>query len=203
MTSDDSRCDAGAAKATAGCDDPWQKAVRINNGSTRTSRTKNFTVAFAAANEVAATCPAIAPSTAVLAAAMCRAVGIPSRVVIGLVYVKRAAASAYHMWDEVYVNHRWVAIDPSWNQVDRRRRSHQALRLEPGRRRPFEAFLPIFRVMGGNARSIEPDRVRVDCERVLPFLHIAGPSRCCSAACCRTNSLGHSCRLACRIVDCD
>ena len=77
---------------------------------------KNFSIAFAAANEVADNLSGDCTEHSVLAAAMCRAVGIPSRVVIGLVYVKKETGFGFHMWVEVYVNQRWVAIDPTWKQ---------------------------------------------------------------------------------------
>ena len=48
---------------------------------------------------------------------MCRAVGVPARVIVGLVYVEDQGAFGYHMWNEVYVNRRWVAIDATSNQA--------------------------------------------------------------------------------------
>src|SRR5436190_11930904 len=55
-----------------------------------------------------------------LAAAMCRAAGVPSRVAIGLVYVDRPpprqAFFGFHMWTEVYVRGAWVAIDATLGQ---------------------------------------------------------------------------------------
>ena len=79
---------------------------------------------------------------------MCRAAGIPSRVVIGLVYVKQQTGFGFHMWDEVYVNQRWVAIDPTWKQVDRRRGHIKISESSLDGVAPFEAFSPILRVMG-------------------------------------------------------
>ena len=92
-----------------------------------------------------------------LAAAMCRAVGIPSRVVIGLVYVKKQSGFGFHMWNEVYVNQRWVAIDPAWNESTGRRRSHQDRRLEPGRRRSFRGSLAD--TSGHGEDGDRPDRI--------------------------------------------
>ena len=48
---------------------------------------------------------------AVLLAALCRARGIPARVAIGLVYVSAAQGFAYHMWNEVWVDGRWMPLD--------------------------------------------------------------------------------------------
>jgi transglutaminase-like putative cysteine protease len=50
----------------------------------------------------------------VLAAGMCRALGIPSRTALGLVYApdkNDRPFLAYHMWFEVFVDDRWVALD--------------------------------------------------------------------------------------------
>jgi hypothetical protein len=51
----------------------------------------------------------------VLAAAMCRAVGVPSKTAIGLVYVNKGGKPmmGFHMWTEVWINGEWIAIDPT------------------------------------------------------------------------------------------
>jgi transglutaminase-like putative cysteine protease len=48
-----------------------------------------------------------------LAAAMCRAVGVPSRTALGLVYAESEGKPylAYHMWFEVYADGRWIPLD--------------------------------------------------------------------------------------------
>jgi transglutaminase-like putative cysteine protease len=49
-----------------------------------------------------------------LAAGMCRAVGVPSRTALGLVYAPDRSGKpflAYHMWFEVYADGHWVALD--------------------------------------------------------------------------------------------
>jgi hypothetical protein len=50
---------------------------------------------------------------AVLMAALCRAAGIPARVVAGLVYVR--GRFYYHAWNELYLND-WVPVDATLNQ---------------------------------------------------------------------------------------
>jgi transglutaminase-like putative cysteine protease len=47
--------------------------------------------------------------------ALSRAVGIPSRAAVGLMYGD--GMFAYHMWPEVFVGE-WVALDPKWPAVD-------------------------------------------------------------------------------------
>jgi hypothetical protein len=52
---------------------------------------------------------------AVLYAALARAVGLPARVVAGVVYAD--GAFLYHAWDEVWLGERWVTVDPTFNQL--------------------------------------------------------------------------------------
>ena len=46
-------------------------------------------------------------------AALGRAIGLPTRVAAGLVYMD--GAFLYHAWDEVWLG-RWVSIDPALHQ---------------------------------------------------------------------------------------
>lgn len=50
---------------------------------------------------------------AILYAALCRAVGIPCRIAVGLVCLDRAFY--YHAWNEVYLG-RWIPVDPTFGQ---------------------------------------------------------------------------------------
>ena len=52
-----------------------------------------------------------------LFAALARAVGIPTRIVNGLVYSKEYAGFLYHTWPEVYVGE-WRALDPTFGQSE-------------------------------------------------------------------------------------
>ena len=52
---------------------------------------------------------------AALAVALLRAIGIPSRVEVGLVYVN--GAFYYHAWVGVYLGGKWISTDPTFNQV--------------------------------------------------------------------------------------
>ncbi|HKI19182.1 MAG TPA: transglutaminase-like domain-containing protein, partial [Isosphaeraceae bacterium] len=119
---------------------------------------KSFSVAFASAGEVARNRAGDCTEHAVLAAAMYRAAGIPSRVVVGLIYVESREGFGYHMWNEVFINGRWVALDSSWNQseVDAVHIKLSDTSLEGVS--PFEAFLPVARVMG--KVEIEPIEIR-------------------------------------------
>jgi hypothetical protein len=158
VTCQDSRVRSLAQRAAKGAADPWEKAVRINQWVFQNVKDKNFKVAFAAASEVARNFSGDCTEHAVLAAAMCRAAGIPSRVVIGLIYVEKNDSFGYHMWNEVYINNRWVALDPSWDQsaVDATHIKLSDSSLNGVS--PFDAFVPLLQVMG--KLEIEPLELR-------------------------------------------
>ncbi len=158
ITSDDGRVRSLAQRATRGVVDPWAKVQRINHWVIQNIQEKNFGVGFAAASEVARNLRGDCSEHAVLMAAMCRASGIPARVVVGLVYVEKQRGFGYHMWDEVYINQRWVAVDPSWDQttVDAAHIKLSESSLEGVA--PFESFLPILKVAG--KLQIEPLELR-------------------------------------------
>ena len=80
-------------------------------------------VAFATAAEVAKNLEGDCSEHGVLLAALCRAAGIPSRVVGGLVYAEELkvpgaeerGAFGFHMWTEVWIGE-WVALDATLGQ---------------------------------------------------------------------------------------
>ncbi len=158
VTSDDARVQRLAQQVTRGVVDPWEKATRINQWVFQNVKNKNFKVAFAAAAEVARNLSGDCTEHSLLAAAMCRAAGIPARVVVGLIYVDKLEGFGYHMWHEVFVNHRWVALDATWDQSDVDAVHIKLSDTSLDGVAPFEAFLPLVRVMG--KLSIEPIELR-------------------------------------------
>jgi transglutaminase-like putative cysteine protease len=49
---------------------------------------------------------------------LARAVGVPARQVVGLLYLgDDARAFGLHEWCEVVLDGRWVAVDPTWNEM--------------------------------------------------------------------------------------
>jgi hypothetical protein len=158
INSDDVRVRSLAQRATRGLIDPWEKATAINKWVFENIRDKNFKIAFATAAEVARNLSGDCTEHSVLAASMCRAVGVPSRVAVGLIYVDSDVGFGFHMWVEVLVNNRWVAIDPSWNQT-----TVDAVHIKVSETSldgvaPFEAFLPVAAVIG--RLSIESIEIR-------------------------------------------
>lgn len=54
---------------------------------------------------------------AYLYTALARAMGIPTRVINGLVYTDAQQAFLYHSWTESYVDGAWRAVDPTFSQI--------------------------------------------------------------------------------------
>jgi len=76
---------------------------------------KNLSVGYASAAEVAQSREGDCTEHAVLVAALCRAVGIPARVTVGLVYVDSFGGQENifgpHAWAEVNINSKWYGLD--------------------------------------------------------------------------------------------
>ena len=76
---------------------------------------KDLSVGYASASEVAQTRQGDCSEHAVFATAMCRAVGIPARIVCGIVYadsfLSKQSIFGGHMWTEVYIGDTWVGLD--------------------------------------------------------------------------------------------
>lgn len=104
---------------TAGDEDKAERAETLRRFVHRYIRSKDLSVGFASAAEVARTRQGDCTEHAVLLAAMLRADGIPSRVVSGLIYAPSFAGEsdifAYHMWSQAYLEvdgkPRWVDLD--------------------------------------------------------------------------------------------
>ena len=148
ITSDDPRVVALARRAVGATADPWAKAQAITKWVATNLKDKNFETTFAPADEVARTLAGDCTEHGVLTAAMCRAEGIPARVATGLVYATHLGGFGFHMWNEVYVNRRWVAIDSTFDQtqVDSVHIKLSDSSLDGVA--PFETFLAVSRVFG-------------------------------------------------------
>ena len=78
-------------------------------------RHKNLSVGYATAVEVAESKEGDCTEHAVLTAALCRAQGIPARIVIGLAY-----ADSFYNMDDLFVPHAWVQVfcNTKWYSID-------------------------------------------------------------------------------------
>jgi transglutaminase-like putative cysteine protease len=103
---------AAAAKCVRTSDgDTWRGATQIEQFVNGHIENKGFGTAFGSATEVLSSRAGDCSEHAVLMAAMTRAVGIPSKLVSGLVY--HEGGFAYHMWVEVWTGGGWYALDPT------------------------------------------------------------------------------------------
>jgi hypothetical protein len=115
LESDRKEIAALCRRALGGTKDAGKAIKQIESFVSGYITAKNLAVGYASAAEVAASREGDCSEHAVLAAAMCRSVGIPARVVCGLVYVDnfvgRKNIFGGHAWAEAYVGGKWVGID--------------------------------------------------------------------------------------------
>lgn len=113
LDSDDATVRGLANLAVGQETDPWKKAVRIEQFVNKKMKVSSE-VGFATAAQVARSLTGDCRQHAMLAAAMCRAVGVPSRTALGLVYVDQtqSAILGFHMWLEVNIDGQWRGLDP-------------------------------------------------------------------------------------------
>ncbi|MFK7740304.1 MAG: transglutaminase family protein [Planctomycetota bacterium] len=89
--------------------DAWAAAQKIESWVFEHITNKNFGVGMASALEVCRDREGDCSEHAMLLAAMCRAVGIPARVAMGVVYL--GGIWGGHAWNEVYVDGQWYPLD--------------------------------------------------------------------------------------------
>lgn len=115
VPSSDPRIREVAAAATAGAASATEQAQAIVSWLQRNVRQEPAD-SFSAL-DVLETRRAECQGHALLYAAMARALGIPTRVVNGLVYSAELGGFAYHAWAESVLDGQWVAIDPTFGQL--------------------------------------------------------------------------------------
>ncbi len=109
IQSDDPMIQKAAADAVGEEKDAWKAAQAIERWVFQNLTKKGMGVGFASASEVCKNREGDCTEHAVLAAALCRAAGIPSRVVMGLEYLQGIWGG--HAWTEAFVAGHWHAID--------------------------------------------------------------------------------------------
>ena len=127
VQSDDPRIRSLAAQAVGSIDENAQASVvadRIEVFVRNYITHKNLSVGYASAVEVAASRTGDCTEHAVLAAALCRAVGLPARVAMGLAYVDQFGGESDvfvpHAWVEVYIGGVWRGLDSALTGYDAR-----------------------------------------------------------------------------------
>jgi transglutaminase-like putative cysteine protease len=148
VQSDDSAIIEMAAEAAGEAAEPWKVATALERYVNQAIREVNFAQALATAADVAQTKEGDCTEHAVLLAALARARGIPARAAIGLVYVEAKQELGFHMWNELYLDGRWVPFDGTLGRGGigggHLKLSHSSLSGSEG----FSAFLPVAQVMG-------------------------------------------------------
>ncbi len=111
LQTDDFRVKKHASDATGARADPAQIARQMERYVLRVLKKKNYSTALASAAEVAKNLEGDCTEHAVLLAAMLRVKNIPSRLVVGLVYIERQQALGGHMWTEAFIDGNWIPLD--------------------------------------------------------------------------------------------
>lgn len=137
-----------AREAVAAESEPARRAAKLERYVQQAVKEKNFSSAFSSAAEVAKTRQGDCTEHAVLLAALARALEIPSRVAIGLVYVRPAQAFGFHMWTEVYVDGDWRGLDGTLGQGGTTAGHIKLLDTTLAGDSPYAAFLPVAQVLG-------------------------------------------------------
>jgi len=111
-----------ARKAIGDAKDAATAAARIEKFVRKYIKTKNLSVGYATAVEVAQSREGDCTEHAVLSASLCRAVGIPAQVVIGLAYVNGFAEHRNvfgpHAWNRAFIGGKWVGLDSALKEFN-------------------------------------------------------------------------------------
>jgi len=112
-----------ARSAAGDTKDAGQAVRRIEAFVAEYIENKSLSVGYASAAEVAASRQGDCSEFAVLTAAMCRAVGIPAQVVVGVAYVEDFAGLAgfgAHAWVQAYIGGdpgKWIGLDAAFKSA--------------------------------------------------------------------------------------
>jgi hypothetical protein len=99
-----------ASEITEGLGDPWEKTLAINKW-VYNNVGKSMRECFSAL-QVLETGEGECQSHSLLTVSLCRAAGVPSRFVYGVVYLPDRDAFLFHTWVEVHVGE-WIPMDPT------------------------------------------------------------------------------------------
>jgi hypothetical protein len=112
-----------AREAVGSTKDAGEAVKRIEAFVARYIEDKSLSVGYASAAEVASSRQGDCSEFSVLMTAMCRAAGIPARMVVGIAYVKEyagfEAGFGGHAWVQAYVGGKWVGFDSTFKSAGR------------------------------------------------------------------------------------
>ncbi len=146
---------AKAAVAGLRSDAAWDKARAVEAWVNRNMKATEFSQAMASCANVAKSLSGDCTEYAMLSAGMCRALGVPSRTAIGLVYAPARDGKpflAYHMWFEVYVDGQWVALDATLGRGSVGPGHIKITDASWHEEKSFAPLLPVLGVLGANPK---------------------------------------------------
>ncbi len=116
VESDNEDIAAAAGKAIGGTDGAYAAAAKLEAFVNEHIDAKSFGVGYASAAEVFRSKQGDCSEHAVLLAALCRSVGIPTEVVVGILYVDSPVYGdkplfGGHAWVRCYIDGQWVHFD--------------------------------------------------------------------------------------------
>jgi hypothetical protein len=111
----DEKIRTAAADAIGNADTPWATATALYEWVYNEIDKVNI-IAIPTAAEVLRTKQGDCNEHTVLFTAMARSLEIPTRIAIGLVYSDEIDGFGYHAWPEVYIDNRWIPMDPTLGQ---------------------------------------------------------------------------------------
>ena len=155
VQSDDPKIVAAAAEVRDSLppdlrNDTWQLAVALERYVHEKITEPDYAQAFDSAAEVMASGKGDCTEHAVLLAALARACGIPARVVVGLVYTEQTGRPAfgYHMWNELWIADRWIAMDATLAHGGVGASHLKLAESDLAGASAFSSFLPVAQVAG-------------------------------------------------------
>jgi hypothetical protein len=143
LQSDSEAIVALARKAVGTTDDAGEAVRRIEAFVADYIDDKSLSVGYASAAEVLESRQGDCSEFAVLTAALCRAVGIPAQVVVGVAYVEGFAGRdgfGGHAWTQAYVAGKWVGLDAAFKGSGRGGHEAGHIALAVGNGEPADFF---------------------------------------------------------------
>jgi len=143
LQSDHKEIIALARSAVGRTNDAAEAVGRIEAFVGKYIKNKGLSIGYASAAEVAASREGDCSEHAVLSAAMCRAVGIPAQMVVGIAYVKDFAGRqgfGGHAWAQAYVGGKWVGLDAAFKGTGRGGYDAGHIALAVGNGEPTDFF---------------------------------------------------------------
>ncbi len=109
-----------AKRAAGGETEPFALGEKLRHFVSEYVKTKNLSIGFATASEVARTREGDCSEHGVLLAALGRLNGLPSRVVVGLAYLPAFGGQrdifGYHLWTQFHIDGRWIDFDAALSE---------------------------------------------------------------------------------------